>query len=175
MTDYGKAFEESLSYLHNQYKAQSRAVIYQPKTSAEVLAKDKIIPMKSLPDFVGFLTFRGRGIAFDAKSTGSVAGWTLNPKQAHQFKILQEIDSTGAIAFFLIEARKLDTLFALRVRSDWLYDGGMPSLRFRQAPTFAEDELLTIPFGRFSMPDYLDKIENSRPFSSSLCVVPSNH
>jgi hypothetical protein len=72
------------------------------------------IPEASMPDFVG-CTPAGRLVLFDAKSSGHVNTWRLKRGQVHQQDIMARYAQFGALCFFLVEARRHNAVYALRV------------------------------------------------------------
>jgi penicillin-binding protein-related factor A (putative recombinase) len=68
-------------------------------------------------DFVGVLS-GGRFVAFDAKSTRDVHGWSVKVSRrspandaAHQWEYLAEVHALGGLAFYLVYAEVPDRVF----------------------------------------------------------------
>ena len=112
----GKGFEAVLAFVHERYVNQGRALIVKTATSGAFVRKGATVVFaarKSLPDYIGLLVGSGRAIVFDAKSTASKDGWTLDDRYLHQARAIVEWSSAGALAFFLVESRPLDAAFAV--------------------------------------------------------------
>lgn len=100
----GKALEDLIIYVNQQYRAQRRALITKVPTEFIPLRKGKHIvgakvEQKAVVDFIG--NYGGRPIAFDAKSTRDkkIYWRVLEP---HQAKYLDDNWKFGGISFILV-------------------------------------------------------------------------
>jgi penicillin-binding protein-related factor A (putative recombinase) len=121
----GRFFEEYLQHLHTRYREQGRARIdFIPTPTRAHNGRDGVTwkPVhKGIVDFVGVLS-GGRFVAFDAKSTHDVHGWSVKVSRrspandaAHQWEYLADVHALGGLAFYLIYAETLDRVFVARM------------------------------------------------------------
>ena len=163
MSNYGTALEDGLDWIHNTYEGAGRAVIYHNKIAGRFVKPGVLIPERSRPDYTGILPPDGRMIAFDAKSTGSITSWKIRKARVHQYEDLLRLDKLGAIVFFLIETRELQSIFLLRVRHNDQARDMRISLLFRH---WQLSEVIRIPILGSNPPDYLGALLSDKKFVS---------
>jgi penicillin-binding protein-related factor A (putative recombinase) len=119
----GRFFEQYLEQLHIRYREQGRARIdFIPTPTRPHNGRDGVTwkPVrKGIVDFVGALS-GGRFVAFDAKSTRDVHGWSVKVSRrspandaAHQWEYLADVHALGGLAFYLVYAETLDRVFVV--------------------------------------------------------------
>jgi len=99
----GRSFELVIEYANAYYAAKGVALVQKVATPTKVLKGPggaKAIREKSTVDYIG--TWRGRPIAFDAKSTRR-RRFDLDNVHAHQVEFLRQWVTAGGIGFLLIE------------------------------------------------------------------------
>jgi recombination protein U len=163
MTHFGRAFEEALTWIHKEYKSDGRATIFHTKTAGKFVGKNRFIPLKSLPDYLGVIGPFGKVIAFDAKTTANLNKWKLDGRYTHQYERLLDLSKFGAISFFLVEAREINKLFALRVLENFEVQDQRPTLFFDLEDTYTPAELITIETEYGKLPDYLSSLRPWMP------------
>jgi penicillin-binding protein-related factor A (putative recombinase) len=117
----GRFFEEYLRGLHARYCEQGRARIdFIPTPTRAHNGQNGVtwVPAhKGIVDFVGVLS-GGRFVAFDAKSTRDVRGWSVKVSHrspandaTHQWEYLAEVHALDGLAFYLVYAETLERVF----------------------------------------------------------------
>jgi recombination protein U len=108
----GKAFEDLINYaVAMELQRSSGALIFKVPTPWKVqrrfnpyTGKREIAAafpeMKSTVDYIGI--FRGRALAFEAKSTENKGAFPLSNIEQHQKEFLHDWQQRGGTAFFLI-------------------------------------------------------------------------
>ena len=115
----GQSFEMLINIINTQYKHQGIALINKRPTPIKVLkSKGNKITMatfesKSTVDYDG--TYRGKSIAFEAKST-ELSRFPLEMLADHQLKYLIDSAKHGAISFLLVEFRKQQKIFLCPIK-----------------------------------------------------------
>lgn len=102
----GMGFESLIEYANNQYEARGVAQIQKVSTPWKVIRKAKQIvsafpERKSTVDFIG--VYKGKAVAFDAKSTQLKTRFPLANVENHQLEFMQGWQRQAGITFFLIE------------------------------------------------------------------------
>ncbi|PGD58120.1 Holliday junction resolvase RecU [Bacillus wiedmannii] len=111
----GMAFERLINLSNEMYQREGVALINKRATPVKVL-KSKggrvlsgFYEAKSTVDYDG--VYKGRAVAFEAKSTQSLTRFDLSNIAQHQLDYLEKAEKMGAICFFLIEFSKDQTVF----------------------------------------------------------------
>ncbi|HDR8494230.1 TPA: Holliday junction resolvase RecU [Bacillus cereus] len=111
----GMAFEKLINLSNEMYQREGAALINKRPTPVKVLksAGGRVLngfyEAKSTVDYDG--VYKGRAIAFEAKSTQSLTRFDLSNIAQHQLDYLEKAEKMGAICFFLIEFSKDQTVF----------------------------------------------------------------
>lgn len=133
----GQSFQDALAYMHRRYEADGRAVVLEAGTRARARKGPDgtlhFIAAPSLPDYI-IIVRPSAGeppslVAFDAKSTGDRAGWSLPRKSLHQKDLLSRLAGIGVPAFFLVECRPRGICYAIRI-APGLEGVAFPRIRF---------------------------------------------
>jgi len=130
----GKGLEAVLDVLHSRYEAQGRAVLLHTGTRSRAVKRGgtlRFVAGPSLPDYVGAVS-GGQVVAFDAKSSAQ-ASWHLEAQQVHQYHILQRLSKLGSLCFFLVECRRSNLVYLVRVLPSPYFVMGPPRLSFSAA------------------------------------------
>jgi recombination protein U len=108
----GKAFEDLINYaVAMELQRTGGALIFKVPTAWKVqrrfnpyTGKREIVSafpeMKSTVDYIGI--FRGKGLAFEAKSTENKGAFPLSNIEQHQKEFLHDWQQRGGMSFFLI-------------------------------------------------------------------------
>ncbi|HFK1685261.1 TPA: Holliday junction resolvase RecU [Bacillus tropicus] len=113
----GMAFEKLINLSNEMYQREGVALINKRPTPVKVLkmvygrVKDGYYESKSTVDYDG--VYRGRAIAFEAKSTNEINRFDLKNIAQHQLDYLEKAEKMGAICFFLIGFTKDQSTFAI--------------------------------------------------------------
>ncbi len=113
----GMAFEKLINLSNEMYQREGVALINKRPTPVKVLkmvygrVKDGYYESKSTVDYDG--VYRGRAIAFEAKSTNEINRFDLKNIAQHQLDYLERAEKMGAICFFLIGFTKDQSTFAI--------------------------------------------------------------
>ncbi|PFU86489.1 Holliday junction resolvase RecU [Bacillus anthracis] len=113
----GMAFEKLINLSNEMYQREGVALINKRPTPVKVLkmvygrVKDGYYESKSTVDYDG--VYRGRAIAFEAKSTNEINRFDLKNIAQHQLDYLEKAEKMGAICFFLIGCTKDQSTFAI--------------------------------------------------------------
>ncbi|USK99944.1 Holliday junction resolvase RecU (plasmid) [Bacillus tropicus] len=113
----GMAFEKLINLLNEMYQREGVALINKRPTPVKVLkmvygrVKDGYYESKSTVDYDG--VYKGRAIAFEAKSTNEMNRFDLKNITQHQLDYLDKAEKMGAIYFFLIGFTKDQSTFAI--------------------------------------------------------------
>lgn len=113
----GMAFEKLINLSNEMYQREGVALINKRPTPVKVLkmvygrVKDGYYESKSTVDYDG--VYRGRAIAFEAKSTNEINRFDLKNIAQHQLDYLEKAERMGAICFFLIGFTKDQSTFAI--------------------------------------------------------------
>ncbi|MEK4742672.1 MULTISPECIES: Holliday junction resolvase RecU [unclassified Bacillus (in: firmicutes)] len=113
----GMAFEKLINLSNEMYQRGGVALINKRPTPVKVLkmvygrVKDGYYESKSTVDYDG--VYKGRAIAFEAKSTENANRFDLKNIAQHQLDYLKKAEKMGAICFFLIEFSKDKSVFAV--------------------------------------------------------------
>ncbi len=111
----GMAFEKLINLSNEMYQRERVALINKRPTPVKVLksAGGRVLngfyEAKSTVDYDG--VYKGRAVAFEAKSTQSLTRFDLSNIAHHQLDYLEKAEKMGAICFFLIEFSKDQTIF----------------------------------------------------------------
>lgn len=111
------AFEKLINLSNEMYKRGGVALINKRPTPVKVLkmvygrVKDGYYESKSTVDYDG--VYKGRAIAFEAKSTNEINRFDLKNIAQHQLDYLDKAEKIGAICFFLIRFSKDQSVFAI--------------------------------------------------------------
>ncbi|MCU5414697.1 Holliday junction resolvase RecU [Bacillus wiedmannii] len=111
----GMAFEKLINLSNEMYQRGGVALINKRATPVKVLksAGGRVLngfyEAKSTVDYDG--VYKGRAIAFEAKSTQSLTRFDLSNIAQHQLDYLEKAEKMGAVCFFLIEFSKDQTIF----------------------------------------------------------------
>lgn len=113
----GMAFEKLINLSNKMYQREGVALINKRPTPVKVLkmvygrVKDSYYESKSTVDYDG--VYKGRAIAFEAKSTNEINRFDLKNIAQHQLDYLETGEKMGAICFFLIGFSKDQSVFAI--------------------------------------------------------------
>ncbi|OOR01922.1 Holliday junction resolvase RecU [Bacillus mycoides] len=111
----GMAFEKLINLSNEMYQRGRVALINKRPTPVKVLkmvygrVKDGYYKSKSTVDYDG--VYKGRAIAFEAKSTNEINRFDLKNIARHQLDYLEKAEKMGAICFFLIGFSKDKSVF----------------------------------------------------------------
>lgn len=111
----GMAFEKLINLSNEMYQREGVALINKRPTPVKVLkirygrVRDGYFEEKSTVDYDG--VYKGRAIAFEAKSTKEITRFDLKNIAQHQIDYLEQAEKMGAVCFFLIEFSKDKTVF----------------------------------------------------------------
>ncbi|TBX83994.1 Holliday junction resolvase RecU [Bacillus cereus] len=111
----GMAFEKLINLSNEMYQREGVALINKRATPVKVLKSvggrvlNGFYEAKSTVDYDG--VYKGRAVAFEAKSTQSLTRFDLSNIAQHQLDYLEKAEKMGAICFFLIEFSKDQTIF----------------------------------------------------------------
>ncbi|PJN53280.1 Holliday junction resolvase RecU [Bacillus mycoides] len=111
----GMAFEKLINLSNEMYQRGRVALINKRPTPVKVLkmvygrVKDGYYESKSTVDYDG--VYKGRAIAFEAKSTNEINRSDLKNIARHQLDYLEKAEKMGAICFFLIGFSKDKSVF----------------------------------------------------------------
>lgn len=111
----GMAFEMLINLANEMYRRGGVALINKRPTPVKVLKSkggrvlNGFYEAKSTVDYDG--VYKGRAVAFEAKSTQSLTRFDLSNIAQHQLDYLEKAEKMGAICFFLIEFSKDQTVF----------------------------------------------------------------
>lgn len=113
----GMAFEKLINLSNEMYQREGVALINKRATPVKVLksAGGRVLngfqEAKSTVDYDG--VYKGRAIAFEAKSTENATRFDLKNIAQHQLDYLEKAEKMGAICFFLIEFSKDKSVFVV--------------------------------------------------------------
>lgn len=113
----GMAFEKLINLANEMYQRGGVALINKRATPVKVLKSkgDRVLSgyyeAKSTVDYDD--VYKGRAIAFEAKSTEEDTRFDLKNIAQHQLDCLEKAERMGAICFFLIEFSKDKSVFAV--------------------------------------------------------------
>ncbi|PGC22739.1 Holliday junction resolvase RecU [Bacillus wiedmannii] len=111
----GMAFEKLINLANEMYQRRGVALINKRPTPVKVLKSkggrvlNGFYEAKSTVDYDG--VYKGRAVAFEAKSTQSLTRFDLSNIAQHQLDYLEKAEKMGAVCFFLIEFSKDQTVF----------------------------------------------------------------
>ncbi|MGF9958434.1 Holliday junction resolvase RecU [Bacillus mycoides] len=111
----GMAFEKLINLSNEMYQRGRVALINKRPNPVKVLkmvygrVKDGYYESKSTVDYDG--VYKGRAIAFEAKSTNEINRFDLKNIARHQLDYLEKAEKMGAICFFLIGFSKDKSVF----------------------------------------------------------------
>ncbi|PGA33311.1 Holliday junction resolvase RecU [Bacillus toyonensis] len=111
----GMAFEKLINLSNEMYQREGVALINKRATPVKVIKSkgSQVISgfyeAKSTVDYDG--VYKGRAVAFEAKSTQSLTRFDLSNIAQHQLDYLEKAEKMGAICFFLIEFSEDQTVF----------------------------------------------------------------
>ncbi|MFB5761058.1 Holliday junction resolvase RecU [Paenibacillus medicaginis] len=162
----GMGFESLLDFSNQLYERNGVAVINKRPTPVKVTKSsgNRILAgyfeRASTVDYDG--SYRGRAIAFEAKSVKSLERFELKNLHEHQFDYLQRSEEVGgAIAFLLVEFTKHGTTFLLPVQTLRTYwrEYQKPGGKVRSIP-LADFEIYAyeVRKGRYPV-DYLSTVD----------------
>lgn len=113
----GMAFEQMIDHANRMYERKGIAIINKRPTPVKILGRNSrgmingYIERASTVDYDG--VFRGRSIAFEAKSTRELRRFDLKNIADHQVKYLSKVDKHGGIAFVLVEFARHGSVYLL--------------------------------------------------------------
>ncbi|MBJ7987723.1 Holliday junction resolvase RecU [Bacillus cereus] len=113
----GMAFEMLTNLANEMYQRGGVALINKRPTPVKVLKSkggrvlNRFYEAKSTVDYDG--VYKGRAVAFEAKSTESATRFDLKNIAQHQLDYFEKAEKMGAICFFLIEFSKDRSIFAV--------------------------------------------------------------
>ncbi|PGY16310.1 Holliday junction resolvase RecU [Bacillus cereus] len=113
----GMHFEKLINLTNEMYQREGVALINKRPTPVKVIKSNgsQVIngfyEAKSTVDYDG--VYKGRAIAFEAKSTEKDTRFDLKNIAQHQLDYLEKAEKMGAICFFLIEFSKDKSVFAV--------------------------------------------------------------
>ncbi|PFJ70664.1 Holliday junction resolvase RecU [Bacillus cereus] len=111
----GMAFEKLINLANEMYQREGLALINKRPTPVKVLKSkggrvlNEFYEAKSTVDYDG--VYKGRAIAFEAKSTENPTRFDLKNIAQHQLDYLEKAERMGAVCFFLIEFSKDKSVF----------------------------------------------------------------
>ncbi|PHC14397.1 Holliday junction resolvase RecU [Bacillus toyonensis] len=111
----GMHFEKLINLSNEMYQREGVALINKRATPVKVIKSkgsqvtNGFYEAKSTVDYDG--VYKGRAVAFEAKSTQSLTRFDLSNIAQHQLDYLEKAEKMGAICFFLIEFSKDQTVF----------------------------------------------------------------
>lgn len=111
----GMALESLLEHTNASYIAQRRAIVQKIPTPVKIMRTlragkvEGFLERASTVDYVGI--YRGRALAFEAKSTKEMHRFPLSNFHEHQVEFLRTWESQGGIAFAIVEFVKQDIRF----------------------------------------------------------------
>ena len=155
----GMGLETLIEHANEQYQAQGLAIIQKIATPWKVIRRGSQIvsafpEKKSTVDFIG--TYRGRPIAFDAKSTQNKTRIPLSNFEDHQIKFLLQWLRYGGAAFFIVEFAALDEIYYLEIMDFWeIYKSGEKSIPVK----WMREHGTRLQQGRGVVLDYLEAIK----------------
>ncbi|MEH7434197.1 Holliday junction resolvase RecU [Bacillus thuringiensis] len=113
----GMAFEMLINLANQMYQRGGVALINKRPTPVKVIKSrgsqviNGFYEAKSTVDYDG--VYKGRAVAFEAKSTEKDKRFDLKNIAQHQLDYLEKAEKMGAICFFLIEFSKDKSVFAV--------------------------------------------------------------
>jgi recombination protein U len=113
----GMAFEKLINLANEMYQTGGVALINKRPIPVKVLKSkggsvlNGFYEAKSTVDYDG--VYKGRAIAFEAKSTEKATRFDLKNIAQHQLDYLEKAEKMGAICFFLIEFSKDKSVFVV--------------------------------------------------------------
>lgn len=113
----GMAFEMLINLANEMYQRGGVALINKRPTPVKVIKSrgsqviNGFYEAKSTVDYDG--VYKGRAVAFEAKSTEKDKRFDLKNIAQHQLDYLEKAEKMGAICFFLIEFSKDNSVFAV--------------------------------------------------------------
>lgn len=113
----GMAFEMLINLANQMYQRGGVALINKRPTPVKVIKSrgsqviNGFYEAKSTVDYDG--VYKGRAVAFEAKSTEKDTRFDLKNIAQHQLDYLEKAEKMGAICFFLIEFSKDRSVFAV--------------------------------------------------------------
>ncbi|MEB9862167.1 Holliday junction resolvase RecU [Bacillus cereus] len=113
----GMAFEMLINLANQMYQRGGVALINKRPTPVKVIKSrgsqviNGFYEAKSTVDYDG--VYKGRAVAFEAKSTEKDKRFDLKNIAQHQLDYLEKAEKMGAICFFLIEFSKDNSVFAV--------------------------------------------------------------
>ncbi|MGH0556643.1 Holliday junction resolvase RecU [Bacillus pretiosus] len=111
------SFEMLINLANEMYQRDGVALINKRPTPVKVLKSkggrvlNRFYEAKSTVDYDG--VYKGRAIAFEAKSTENAKRFELKNITQHQLDYLEKAEKMGAICFFLIEFSKDKSVFVV--------------------------------------------------------------
>lgn len=142
----GMAFEQLIDYTNQMYERKGIALINKRPTPVKILGHNGhggingFVEKPSTVDYDG--VYRGRSIAFEAKSTKEMSRFDLKNVQDHQLKYLDKVHRHGGIAFLLVEFIKQQSVYLMSfetLESYWhkAQQGGRKSIRIEDFDIYA--------------------------------------
>lgn len=112
----GMGLESLIEYANAQYASKGIAQIQKVSTPWKVIRKGNQIvsafpEKKSTVDFIG--VYRGKAIAFDAKSTKNTTSFPLANVDEHQVRFIADWVKSGGIGFLLIEFASFGEIYLM--------------------------------------------------------------
>ncbi len=120
----GMQIESMINLTNQTYNLKRSAIVNKRPTPVKVM-KSKgtrvlsgYFEAKSTVDYDG--VYNGRAIYFEAKSTKDVR-FPLKNIHQHQMDYMEKVDKAGALCFFLIECKVMNTVFLVLYSTIKLY------------------------------------------------------
>ena len=120
----GQAFENEIEHTNTYYQRKGIATVTKIPTQTRVTGMENgkakwEVSGKTGCDYVG--VYRGKGIAFEAKSTSNKTNFPITARKVdvvkpHQIRFLKDFQGAGGEAFILIRFKVLDRTFKLSVQ-----------------------------------------------------------
>jgi recombination protein U len=159
----GMAFEMLLNLINQMYAKQKVALINKRPTPVKVLKSKgtKVLngfyEAPSTVDYDG--VYKGRAIAFEAKSVG-IDRFDLKNLHQHQINYLEKVENMGGISFLLIEFRSTKQIFFVPYSTIKYYQhraklGGRKSIPIEDLDVYAFEVRRT----KRSSLDYLEWVD----------------
>ncbi len=155
----GMGLETLIEYANVQYQAQGLSIIQKIPTPWKVVRRGNQIisafpEKKSTVDFVG--TYKGRPVAFDAKTTQNKTRIPLSNFGDHQIQFLLQWLRYGGASFFIVEFAELGEIYYLEIMDFWeIYRSGEKSITIK----WMRDRATRLQQGRGIVLDYLEAIK----------------
>lgn len=121
MSQRGQDLESIVNRCNLHYRKNKIALIEKKPTPVEITKVGAILKQSTV-DYIGIIPPIGRGIAFDAKMTGSKTSLPLSNIHEHQLIFLNYWESMGGISSLLIWFYNVDDDTAFWTPANWVYE-----------------------------------------------------